>query len=1115
MKNLGNNFLNKTYPDTKLDIKRESVIRNQLESAVIEPERAEERMLSLPDRLQRLEKRNPKVLEKIIDDYIKEAVLDVQDTDKVLKLAKSLYELEKRIAIEQGRGAELEEFEFEGEVVEKYKASILGKSKIQERSLAPWVRYLRSNDAGYPAWFRYYVARALKDMGRLDKNDIKYGVRSESTFAPFPDMNPAAVSFVKKATEIQLEVDDFSVPEDVEAAIVHETVLEKEAEEKIASLPESVREKARKGALKNARALARRTYINQHKEEMLRPFLANLSVDEERRDDLERELTKRLDTKSFSDLYAFAQVETAGNLDRESLVGEWVKYEQGSDCKPLEKSLHGKGTGWCTAEGSASDQLEQGDFFVFYTNNKNGKATEPRIAIRMEEGRIAEVRGVNQGQEVEPELLETAEQFYTNLPGAGKYKKASADMRSMTDIYSKSFLVDKVSKEKVALDPIFDQQELRFLYEVDFLIDGFGYDRDPRIDEVRQSRNQDKDLVAIFCEGDESLSARSVDDLKSDSSLCLGDFIIDGDFDFTKTSSLQYIKGDILVEGTSFKSASRVKDTDKFSDSFVLPGRLVKPFILSGCGDRVADLFQHFDKADATEAAHLLINRRHVDRLVDNLPKFQGFDNNTLADLILSGQVEDFSVERFCGSLYLFRGLNNTTASRIMDSDHDDYQNSVIAVVESLEAFTGLDNATALRIFKVVRRMEKEEYREMFATGLSSFTGLESTLAEELISNNYYTEVANSLPSFKDLSGKIAEDLIMAGCVDEVMGNLSSFKGLDFAGMVGALDKKGQVDMINDNLSFFPGLTHEEMVALIIKNCQEDTFFSLENFKGLSLATAVRLIQFQKGSVVARHLNSFDEMDRSKIIDTLIESDYADAVAKTTSDLSEAQQARVVEKLKEQKDFSTLIDNKELFGEVDQLEAVDALISDGKAYMVAFNLESIDETYHRTVLEKLISTGNADVVPACIENLRGVTVEEVLALLVGHNEFQVISKNLNLLEAFTPEIADKLIDAGFPGIVTNKIVDFKGLSFPIAEKYIKRGLGYVVARNLSHFINLNHEEIAHMLLQTKQVEALARSLSNFEGLSTSIASQLISAGKKSDVQKNYKSFTDLAEDMRG
>jgi hypothetical protein len=263
-------------------------------------------------------------------------------------------------------------------------------------------------------------------------------------------------------------------------------------------------------ALKAAKRNKRKAFFTEEKRKFAETehtmFVEEQPLNEERSEELAIELIKRLNTKDFAKLYAFAQVECAGNLDRKSLEGEWVKYVKGSDPSLLEDGLKGKSTGWCTAEGAAEEQLANGDFYVFYTKNKAGVPTEPRIAIRMDSDRIAEIRGVNPRQELEPELVETAREKYQHLPGAQKYEKADKDMKRMTALYQKYFHVDPKTKEKTLLSPTLTKEDIRFLYEIDEKIDGFGYDKDPRITEILETRDMLTDIIHLFNRRPEQVS---------------------------------------------------------------------------------------------------------------------------------------------------------------------------------------------------------------------------------------------------------------------------------------------------------------------------------------------------------------------------------------------------------------------------------------------------------------------------------------------------------------------------------------------------------------------------------------------------------------------------------
>ena len=202
---------------------------------------------------------------------------------------------------------------------------------------------------------------------------------------------------------------------------------------------------------------------------------------------------RELFSKKFPSIYAeLIQKSLAAQFEnREGTNGEWIKYEQGNDedAQALFESLDGKGTGWCTAgKSTAETQINSGDFYVYYTYDKAGKPTQPRIAIRMEGEHIGEVRGILPHQALEPQMSEALDAKLTEFgPEADRYKKKSHDMKLMTDLATK--------QEK---GEVFTQSELSFLYELDSKIEGFGYSKDPRIEELRSKRDTIKDVPVIF-----------------------------------------------------------------------------------------------------------------------------------------------------------------------------------------------------------------------------------------------------------------------------------------------------------------------------------------------------------------------------------------------------------------------------------------------------------------------------------------------------------------------------------------------------------------------------------------------------------------------------------------
>lgn len=326
----------------------------------------------------------------------------------------SYFELQKRIARERGQAVE--------EIPENVREQMMDVAIDDQRaSLDAWINYLASDDAVYPAWFKYYAWNQITKLSQFDKERGEFKKRTASTVAPFPD-------------------------------------IYREPLAQIADLYERVKD-----------------------------------------DNKDSEARREFD-KKFPVLYAeLIQKSLAAQIEnKENVSGQWVKYEQGDSeaAEKLYQSLEGKGTGWCTAgHSTAQAQINSGDFYVYYTNDSNGEPTQPRLAIRMNgDNRIGEVRGILPHQGVEPIMQEVLDTKLQEFGGeADAYRKKSADMKMLTALDQK--------KEQ---DQPFDKDDLVFLYEINSSIEGFGYQTDPRIAELRQERNVEEDMLTIFeCTKDE------------------------------------------------------------------------------------------------------------------------------------------------------------------------------------------------------------------------------------------------------------------------------------------------------------------------------------------------------------------------------------------------------------------------------------------------------------------------------------------------------------------------------------------------------------------------------------------------------------------------------------
>ena len=206
----------------------------------------------------------------------------------------------------------------------------------------------------------------------------------------------------------------------------------------------------------------------------------------------DEEIKSALGSGNFKMLYEYVikQSMLKDKLQSNTTSGKWVKYEQGSDYNILRDSLQGYYTGWCTAAGEnfAKSQLAGGDFYVYYSFDNNGEAKIPRIAIRMDgKNKIGEIRGIADRQNMEPEMMPILEEKLKEFPDRDKYLKKEHDMKLLT-------LIDKKVNNNIELN----LGELKFLYEIDDKISGFGFMEDPRIKEIKSKRNIKRDYSIIF-----------------------------------------------------------------------------------------------------------------------------------------------------------------------------------------------------------------------------------------------------------------------------------------------------------------------------------------------------------------------------------------------------------------------------------------------------------------------------------------------------------------------------------------------------------------------------------------------------------------------------------------
>jgi len=491
------------------------------------------------------------VWQRIKNYYHDEHVVKPED------IQESVFLLEQRIAREMGHGdVEITE-EFRERKIEQIVSD-------QKESLNRWLDYLASGDAVYPMWAKYWAFTSLVQMGKFEKVEEEKGghkvesgrfaKRTKNTASPFPTLNPRALAMTIGVMQSKLD--------------------------------EAQKQKEERNVVEN-----KSTKLG------------------------DSDFEKLLSTENFSKIYTQFLIEMP-EYSAEGLQetrGKWVKYPKNSDAKPLVDSLQGYPLEWCTANlDTAKTQLQGGDFYVYYSFNTDGEATIPRLAIRMQEGSIAEVRGIAPNQNVDPYISDVAKAKMKEFPDGLQYEKKSEDMKQLTEIEKKQNNGKELTKE-----------DLVFLYEIEDQIEGFGYEKDPRVSEIVSQRDKQEDApIVLGCLPEEiAWSEKDIDENTKSYIGPLFSGVFTKDFDYVFTS---FPEGKIQKYNINIGGKTKTELRSELEEKKVYVSPYAKDLLNS----------KDFDTSNNIENLEL------VRLTVDDL----GFQNGATTDEIYK-RAEDFGLE--------------------------------------------------------------------------------------------------------------------------------------------------------------------------------------------------------------------------------------------------------------------------------------------------------------------------------------------------------------------------------------------------------------------------------------------------------------------------------------
>lgn len=226
--------------------------------------------------------------------------------------------------------------------------------------------------------------------------------------------------------------------------------------------------------------------------------------------------------RDFRAAYGWVQEYIPPITDEEMQITEgencgWATFskELGNTGQDVANTLSGKGTGWCIAgaETAQGNYLNKGaELHIYYTRDKNGAQTNPRVVIVSGGNRVLEVRGIEWEENIDDYMKESdvIGRKLKEIPGGEEFVPTDKDTKRLT-------VIDR----KMSKGETLTGEELAFLYELDRPIKYFGYNKDPRIEELRNQRNPEEDMPVMFgCQP--SQIARSPEELLPDTRAYVG-----------------------------------------------------------------------------------------------------------------------------------------------------------------------------------------------------------------------------------------------------------------------------------------------------------------------------------------------------------------------------------------------------------------------------------------------------------------------------------------------------------------------------------------------------------------------------------------------------------------
>jgi hypothetical protein len=930
----------------------------------------------------------------------------------------------------------------------------------QEHSLNVWIDYLSSPNAMYPDWAKYWAFRSMTEMGGYNKEQRKFSKRNETSSQPFPTLNIACMA--KTIDLVQRHVAITGLPKnnperqkrekELSYALNHDSEYKDLlSSENFAKIYTHALEKFSGMSWDSLENIAGqwKTYKQGSAPDELYQSLQGYPLEWCTATNIET-AEVQLNLGDFHVYYSLDK-NGAAIIPRLAIRMEENRFNNDYDDEPNDTDNNGEYdedkffiTDPIKSQHTVFENLTLEQINTLGLHDENNSAPIGNNYVFLDthsisidkNQKIVEIRGIESNQNIDqfiqPILDETLDEFGEE---AESYLKKSEDMKRMTEITTRYRTGGDLSLE-----------DLRFVYQINYPIEGFGYQPDPRIKEITDSRkNTFQDFRMMF-------ECQDLDD----------ETFIDK---LIKDKQLSFLTEHL----SSFKNI----------DHTVIAHKIIE----SGEGKFIINYISSFEIHNQSEIVYKLIESGYGESVIKNFSSFEGIQQLDVANTLISiGEVN--IVVRNLSS------FDKDNRLKILDTFIE--SGEMITIVENISTFKNLNKSLAYKMIET-------GYGESVIKNFSSFEETQQLdVAHKFIKCGQLDNVFQILPFLDESSCfEIFNTLIKNKKGWDVAKNIFLFKGLDHNYAVDKLFESEDTYAVIDNISLFKGIDYNDVARKILASRHGYLLAGkLSFFQELDLRTALKLIEKGEYFPISENISSFKEIYHKDIANELI-NERGYALIKNLSSFKGIDHIDIAEKLIKAGAGRHVPEYILSFEGIDHTDTANKLIEAGAGYSVARYLSSFKGIDQTDIACKLIADGKGDSVVDYISLFNEINRGDIAHKIIEAGGLLAVARSIYKFNALDPnDILYKVIQAGkgeFLGDFGNQ-KNFDGLS--IINKLIENGEEQHMIENLRFFKGVDLRVIAHKLIEAGKAEFVAKNINNFSWHAYDVENQIKEARDK-------------------